>query len=83
MSLVGPRPDQVDQRRFYSEEEQRKLLVKPGMTGLAQISGRNAISWEQRKALDVAYVERRSLLLDLRILFKTIPYVCLRRNVHS
>lgn len=83
MSLVGPRPDQVDQHRFYSEEERRKLLVKPGLTGLAQISGRNAISWAQRKALDVEYVERRSLRLDLLILFRTIPYVCLRRNVHS
>ena len=83
MSLVGPRPDQLDQDRFYSGEERRKLLVKPGLTGLAQISGRNAISWAQRKALDVEYVERRSLRLDLIILFRTIPYVCLRRDVHN
>lgn len=83
MSLVGPRPDQVDQDRFYSEEERRKLLVKPGLTGLAQINGRNAISWAQRKALDVEYVERRSLKLDLLILYRTIPYVCLRRDVQS
>lgn len=83
MSLVGPRPDQADQHRFYSEEERRKLLVKPGLTGLAQISGRNAISWAQRKALDVEYVERRSLRLDLLILCRTIPYVCLRRDLHS
>jgi lipopolysaccharide/colanic/teichoic acid biosynthesis glycosyltransferase len=73
----------VDQHRFYSEEERRKLLVKPGLTGLAQISGRNAISWAQRKALDVEYVERRSLRLDLSILCRTIPYVCLRRDLHS
>ena len=83
MSLVGPRPDQVDQRRFYTERETRKLSVKPGLTGLAQISGRNRISWEQRKALDVEYVERHGLLLDLQILLKTIPYVCLRRDIHS
>jgi lipopolysaccharide/colanic/teichoic acid biosynthesis glycosyltransferase len=83
MSLVGPRPDQVDQYHFYSAEERRKLLVKPGLTGLAQINGRNAISWAQRKALDVEYVERRSLRLDLSILCRTIPYVCLRRDLHS
>ena len=83
MSLVGPRPDQVDQQCFYTESESRKLDVKPGLTGLAQINGRNQISWQQRKALDVEYVERQSLLLDLRILLQTIPYVCLRRDVHS
>ena len=83
MSLVGPRPDQVDQRPFYTESEKRKLEVKPGLTGLAQISGRNAIPWESRKALDVEYVEHRSIWLDLRILGKTIPYVCLRKNIHS
>jgi lipopolysaccharide/colanic/teichoic acid biosynthesis glycosyltransferase len=83
MSLVGPRPDQVDQQRFYSERERKKLLVKPGLTGLAQISGRNAISWEHRKALDVEYVERRSLRLDLEILARTVPYVWLRRGVHA
>jgi lipopolysaccharide/colanic/teichoic acid biosynthesis glycosyltransferase len=83
MSLVGPRPDQVDQRRFYTESEKRKLDVKPGLTGLAQISGRNEIPWESRKALDVEYVEHRSMWLDLRILGRTIPYVCLRKNIHS
>ena len=83
MSLVGPRPDQVDQRRFYTESEKRKLNVKPGLTGLAQINGRNEIPWESRKALDVEYVEHRSMWLDLRILGKTIPYVCLRKNIHS
>jgi lipopolysaccharide/colanic/teichoic acid biosynthesis glycosyltransferase len=83
MSLVGPRPDQVDQRRFYTEAEKKKLDVKPGLTGLAQINGRNQIPWEKRKALDVEYVERRSMVLDLKILGKTIPYVCLRKNIHS
>lgn len=83
MSLVGPRPDQVDQIRFYDDQERRKLLVKPGITGLAQISGRNDISWKMRKALDVRYVEERSLMLDLEILLKTIPYVLLRKGIHS
>lgn len=83
MSLVGPRPDQVDQQRFYTAQEQRKLDVKPGLTGLAQISGRNEISWAERKALDIEYVERQTLLLDLSILCRTIPYVCMRKNVHS
>jgi lipopolysaccharide/colanic/teichoic acid biosynthesis glycosyltransferase/WD40 repeat protein len=64
MALVGPRPDQADQLRFYSQQERRKLLVRPGITGLAQISGRNEITWEQRKALDVEYVARRSFGLE-------------------
>jgi len=83
MSLVGPRPDQVDQLRYYTETEKRKLNVKPGITGLAQISGRNNISWDRRKALDVEYVDRKSFWLDLTILAKTIPYVLLRRDVNT
>jgi undecaprenyl phosphate N,N'-diacetylbacillosamine 1-phosphate transferase len=83
MSLVGPRPDQVDQIRFYTETEKRKLLVKPGITGLAQICGRNNITWEQRKALDVEYVDRRSFWLDLAILARTIPYVILRKDINT
>lgn len=81
MSLVGPRPDQVDQIRYYSAEEHRKLLVKPGITGLAQINGRNNISWEQRKQLDLEYVRHQSTVLDLRILLQTIPYVLRQRDV--
>jgi undecaprenyl phosphate N,N'-diacetylbacillosamine 1-phosphate transferase len=83
MSLVGPRPDQVDQLCFYTEIEKRKLLVKPGITGLAQISGRNNIPWERRKALDVEYVDRQSFWLDLSILAKTIPYVLLRKDINN
>ncbi len=83
MSLVGPRPDQLDQIRFYTETEKRKLLVKPGITGLAQICGRNNITWEQRKALDVEYVDRRSFWLDLAILARTIPYVILRKDINT
>jgi len=81
MSLVGPRPDQVDQLKYYTEAEKRKLTVQPGITGLAQISGRNSISWEQRKRLDLEYIDRQSLKLDLAILGQTLPYVLLRRGI--
>ncbi len=83
MSLVGPRPDQIDQLQYYTPLELRKLEAKPGLTGLAQINGRNSISWKQRKELDVVYVEQQSMLLDLSILCKTIPYVLQRRNLHA
>ena len=83
MSLVGPRPDQVDQLLYYDEHEKRKLLVRPGITGLAQISGRNDIPWKMRKALDVRYVDENSLWLDLEILLRTIPYVLMRKGIHS
>ena len=83
MSLVGPRPDLVDQIGFYTEREKRKLSVRPGITGLAQISGRNNISWERRKSLDVEYVERQSFWLDLRILARTIPYALLGKDIHT
>jgi lipopolysaccharide/colanic/teichoic acid biosynthesis glycosyltransferase len=81
MSLVGPRPDQVDQERFYSGDEWRRNLVKPGITGLAQVSGRNAILWAARKQLDLAYVARQSLLLDLEILLRTVPCVLANRGI--
>lgn len=83
MSLVGPRPDIVDQFSYYTEEERRKLLVMPGLTGLAQISGRNSLSWEERKRLDVEYVDRRCARLDLSILVRTIPYVLSGRDVRG
>lgn len=83
MSLVGPRPDQVDQIRFYDEQEKRKLAVKPGITGLAQISGRNDIPWKQRKALDVRYVDEQTFRLDLEILLRTIPYVLQRKGINT
>ena len=83
MALVGPRPDQVDQIRYYTESEKRKLDVKPGITGLAQISGRNEISWERRKALDVEYAARRSFAFDAALLLRTIPYVLARKGIHD
>lgn len=83
MSLVGPRPDQVDQARFYLGNEGRRNLVKPGITGLAQVNGRNAISWAERKQVDLEYVARQSLLLDLAILGRTIPYVLGSHDVYT
>ena len=83
MSLVGPRPDQIDQLQYYTPLELRKLEARPGLTGLAQINGRNSISWQQRKELDVVYVEQQSMLLDLSIMCKTVPYVLQRRNLHA
>ena len=82
MSIVGPRPDQPDQVRFYSERDKKQLLVKPGMTGWAWIHGRNSIPWELRRELDVEYVENYSLWLDFQILLRTIPMVLLAKGVY-
>ena len=83
MSLVGPRPELPDQIRFYSENDKRRLCIRPGLTGLAQISGRNEIPWERRRQLDVEYVERRSLALDVSILLHTVSYVLRRRGINT
>ena len=72
MSLVGPRPLLMEYLPLYNEQQKRRHNVKPGITGWAQVNGRNAISWEDKFELDVWYVENRSLLLDLKILFLTI-----------
>jgi lipopolysaccharide/colanic/teichoic acid biosynthesis glycosyltransferase len=79
MSLVGPRPLLTQYLDRYSPEQSRRHEVKPGITGWAQVNGRNAISWEQKFALDVWYVDHRSLWLDIRVLFLTIWRV-LRRD---
>ena len=78
MSLVGPRPLYADYVARYTPEQRRRLEVKPGLTGWAQIHGRNAITWEQKFELDVWYVENRSLALDLRILAATLGRVLWR-----
>ena len=72
MSLVGPRPLLIDYLERYSPEQARRHEVRPGITGLAQVSGRNDLAWEQRFELDVWYVDHRSLGLDLWILWKTV-----------
>jgi len=72
MSLVGPRPLPVRYVARYSSEQARRLAVRPGLTGWAQVNGRNALSWEEKFRLDVWYVDHRSTALDLKILFLTV-----------
>ena len=75
MSLVGPRPLLIEYLPLYNDEQKRRHLVKPGITGWAQVNGRNAITWEDKFKLDVWYVDNQSLWLDLKILFFTIKKV--------
>lgn len=75
MSFVGPRPLLVEYLPLYNERQARRHEVRPGITGWAQVNGRNAISWEERFELDVWYVENRSLALDVKILFLTVGKV--------
>jgi lipopolysaccharide/colanic/teichoic acid biosynthesis glycosyltransferase len=77
MAIVGPRATLPAQAEHYTERQRRRLELKPGVTGWAQIHGRAGIPWEERIELDVWYVEHRSLALDLKILAKT-PFVLLR-----
>ena len=72
MSLVGPRPLLMEYVPLYAPEQARRMEVRPGITGWAQVNGRNAISWEEKFKLDVWYVENRTLWLDLKILWMTI-----------
>lgn len=81
MSLVGPRPLLVEYLKLYSDEQIRRHEVKPGITGLAQVNGRNAISWEDRFKLDVTYVDTYNLLLDIKILFMTVYKVIKRDGI--
>ena len=83
MSLVGPRPLLPQYLALYSPEQQRRHEVKPGITGWAQVNGRNAISWEEKFAYDVEYVENISLALDARILLMTIAKVLKRQDVNA
>lgn len=75
MSLVGPRPLLIEYLPLYSTEQARRHLVKPGLTGWAQINGRNSVEWNQKFKLDTWYVDHLSFLLDLKILFQTIIVV--------
>ena len=83
MSLVGPRPVFVEVANRYSEHEQRRLEMRPGITGLAQVNGRNLISWSDRIALDVAYIDHYSFWLDLKILLATIPVVITGEGIYG
>lgn len=82
MSFIGPRPDLPDHYEMYSEFHKKKLLVKPGVTGLAQSIGRNSIPWGERLDYDVEYVENYTLLLDIKVLLKTFFSVLKRENIY-
>ena len=81
MSLVGPRPLLMEYLPLYSPEQARRHDVRPGITGWAQINGRNTLSWDDKFKLDVWYVDNRSLLLDLKILFQTVKKVVVREGI--
>jgi lipopolysaccharide/colanic/teichoic acid biosynthesis glycosyltransferase len=81
MSLVGPRPLVPEYLSRYDESQRRRLAVRPGLTGWCQITGRNALSWEDKFGRDVWYVDHWSLWLDLRIMARTIPAVLHRRGI--
>jgi lipopolysaccharide/colanic/teichoic acid biosynthesis glycosyltransferase len=83
MSLIGPRPLPVAYRDRYTEVQDRRHNVRPGITGLAQVRGRNLLSWEERFKLDVWYVENMSLLLDLQILGMTVLQVLKREGISA
>ncbi len=82
MSLVGPRPLLTSYLERYSPEQARRHEVKPGITGWAQVNGRNALSWEQKFKMDVWYVDHVSLGLDLRILWRTLAQVITRKEIN-
>ena len=83
MSLVGPRPLLMEYLPLYSPEQARRHEVRPGITGWAQVNGRNTLSWPEKFALDVWYVDNRSLLLDLRILLLTVKKVFVREGISA
>ena len=83
MSLVGPRPLLMEYLPLYSSEQYRRHEVRPGVTGWAQINGRNALSWEEKFKLDVWYVDNRSLWLDLKIIFLTVKKVVVRDGISA
>ncbi|TMO76933.1 sugar transferase [Pseudoalteromonas sp. S3776] len=83
MSLVGPRPLLVQYLPLYSNEQARRHNVRPGITGWAQVNGRNAISWEQKFKLDVWYVDNQSFLLDIKILLLTVKKVFVREGISA
>jgi lipopolysaccharide/colanic/teichoic acid biosynthesis glycosyltransferase len=83
MSLVGPRPLLQTYLPRYSSAQSRRHLMRPGLTGWAQVNGRNALTWEEKFEHDVWYVDHQSLALDLRILFMTVATLLLRENISA
>ena len=83
MSIVGPRPLLMEYLPLYNQEQAKRHLVRPGMTGHAQVNGRNAISWEEKFKLDTWYVENQSVWLDFKILFKTVHKVLAKDDISA
>jgi len=83
MSLIGPRPLLIEYIPLYSEQQKRRHSVRPGISGLAQVSGRNAISWEEKFEYDIEYIENISFLLDLNIIIRTVSKVFKREGVNK
>lgn len=81
MSFVGPRPTLPYQAQSYSEEQKRRFAMRPGVTGWAQVNGRNGLTWTEKIAFDLEYVDNFSLLLDLKILFKTVAVVLKKEEI--
>ena len=83
MSIVGPRPLLTEYLPLYNQEQAKRHNVRPGMTGHAQVNGRNAISWEEKFKLDTWYVENQSTLLDFKIMFKTVHKVLAKDDINE
>lgn len=83
ISLIGPRPLEMRYLQSYSEDQMRRHEVKPGITGLAQVNGRNCLSWEEKFELDIQYVENISFTLDIKILLKTVVQLFRRSGINS
>ena len=81
MSLVGPRPLLIEYLPLYSEKQSRRHEVKPGITGWAQVNGRNAISWDEKFDLDIWYVDNQSIWLDIKVLWMTVKKVIMRDGI--
>lgn len=83
MSFIGPRPLLPEYLPLYSARQKKRHLVRPGISGWAQVNGRNAVSWQEKFEMDVWYVENQSFLLDLKIIFKTIKKVVMPEGINS
>lgn len=82
MSFIGPRPLLIEYLKFYNEEQRKRHNVRPGLSGLAQVSGRNSLSWEEKFELDVKYVNNISFLEDVKIIFLTIKKVFVKEGIN-
>ncbi len=83
MSLIGPRPTLLSQIKDYDETEKKRLIMLPGITGLAQVSGRNSLTWPEKIKYDIYYVENWSLVLDIKIMIKTIKVIIKREGLYE